>query len=253
MTYRETLPPPDLAPWVECLWSWRSDGPGEGLDRIVPDGRMEILAHLGEPYEEERDGAFHRQPRVLAAGQLTRPLVLRSPGPAHVVSARLKPDGGPVFLPGAMDAFTDRRTALSGEWTSIDSEAALVAALRRAANPRRWDAMVSSWLEALRADPARSVGELARIHGLSERQGQRRFLAAVGVSPRTFVSVLRFRRAFDEIERAPGGRWVEAALASGYFDQPQLARDFQRFLGCSATAFLAERRGLAAPLSAGRD
>jgi transcriptional regulator GlxA family with amidase domain len=69
---------------------------------------------------------------------------------------------------------------------------------------------------------------------LSERQLQRRFKAHVGVSPRQLQSVLRFRRVFDAIERTGPPGWVEAALAAGYFDQRQMARDFRRYLGVSA-------------------
>jgi AraC-like DNA-binding protein len=61
---------------------------------------------------------------------------------------------------------------------------------------------------------------------------------------------LRFRRVFDEIEK-PGPRgWVEAALAAGYFDQPQMARDFRRYLGMSSRQWVQQRAGLAKALTA---
>jgi AraC-like DNA-binding protein len=76
---------------------------------------------------------------------------------------------------------------------------------------------------------------------------QRRFLDRVGVSPRMLRSVMRFRRVFDHaLEPTPeAGGWLEAGLGAGYFDQPQMARDFRRFLGCTPSEFLATGRGLA--------
>jgi AraC-like DNA-binding protein len=43
--------------------------------------------------------------------------------------------------------------------------------------------------------------------------------------------------------------WLEAGLAAGYFDQPQMARDFQRYLGCTATAWARDQVELARSLA----
>jgi len=39
--------------------------------------------------------------------------------------------------------------------------------------------------------------------------------------------------------------WLDAGLGAGYFDQPQLAREFRRFLGCTATEWAREQVELA--------
>jgi AraC-like DNA-binding protein len=80
---------------------------------------------------------------------------------------------------------------------------------------------------------------------------QRRFGDRVGVAPRTLRSVFRFRRIFDHAmgEDADAASWLEAGLAAGYFDQPQMARDFRRFLGCTATAWAREQVELARRLA----
>jgi len=39
--------------------------------------------------------------------------------------------------------------------------------------------------------------------------------------------------------------WLEAGLQAGYFDQPQMARDFRRFLGCTATDWARDQHALA--------
>ena len=67
MTYRELPPPPDLAGHVQCLWSWQGES-GGAPERIVPDGRCEVLLQLGDPYEEQgEDGAFSEQPRAMCS------------------------------------------------------------------------------------------------------------------------------------------------------------------------------------------
>jgi len=80
---------------------------------------------------------------------------------------------------------------------------------------------------------------------LGERTLQRRFATHVGVSPRILGSIFRFRRLFDLIQQPEAPGWVEAALAAGYFDQPQMARDFRRFVGCTAVTWARGQAGLA--------
>ena len=88
--------------------------------------------------------------------------------------------------------------------------------------------------------PARAPSE--------QRALQRRFADRVGVSPRMLRSIFRFRRVFDHAAH-PGKPdaegWLGAGLEAGYFDQPQMARDFRRFLGCTATEWAREQQALA--------
>ena len=81
-----------------------------------------------------------------------------------------------------------------------------------------------------------------------DRAGQRRFLKRVGIPARTLRAILRFRKVFDAIDADGEGGWVAAALAAGYFDQPQMARDFRRFLGLTATEWARQKAGLARAL-----
>lgn len=68
---------------------------------------------------------------------------------------------------------------------------------------------------------------------LTDRTRQRRYLAAVGLPQRT---VLQIERANDAAIRLRHGQPPAAvAQASGYFDQPHLARSLRRFIGPSAT------------------
>ena len=105
----------------------------------------------------------------------------------------------------------------------------------------RLDPRVRAEVEA--ATEARSVPPRAPTE---QRALQRRFADRVGVSPRLLRSIVRFRRVFDHAAdpaRAEG--WLGAGLEAGYFDQPQMARDFRRFLGCTATDWAREQHDLA--------
>lgn len=244
--YREFAPRPALRDVVHCVWTFEAPF-DEAPQPIAPDGRCELIVQCGAPYRES-DGTL--QPRVLFAGQVTQPLTLFATGQVAVVGVRFKPEAARVFLGRRADAVTDQRVAmddwdiaLSGDLDAVAERAQDYVETR--ARTRALDGSVAAAVEAmLRGE------EGAAPEGLSERQWQRRFKCEVGVSPRQFQSVLRFRRVFDQIDGPGPTGWVEAALAAGYFDQPQMARDFRRFLGLSSRQWAAQRVGLSKALAA---
>jgi transcriptional regulator GlxA family with amidase domain len=80
-----------------------------------------------------------------------------------------------------------------------------------------------------RSETAPLVSQIARELGLSSRQLQRRFLAAVGVPPKRFVRVLRFARVWQMASMSPPETWAELAAAHGYADQAHMVREFRAF------------------------
>jgi len=262
MRYAEHSPPDALAPVLHCLWTFEDDGAGVGPQRIVPDGRCELVVHFGAPYREA--GEAEPQARVVFAGQLTRPLWLEATGPCGVVGARFHPAAARAFLDMPMDRATDKRLdlarlwpgevrALLGEMREAPDLGARVVAVgqfvaRRVAGSEV-DEVVARCVSAFHDSggmlPVQAAAEIA---GIGRRQLERRFLDIVGVSPALLANVFRFRRVFDAIERDSARPWTDAAIAAGYFDQSHLNRDFRRFVGCTPTEFAAAQPGLASAL-----
>ena len=81
----------------------------------------------------------------------------------------------------------------------------------------------------IRCEAAPSVAQLAREAGLSARQLQRRFLAAVGVPPKRFVRVVRFARVWQLASMRPPETWADLAAENGYADQAHMVREFRVF------------------------
>ncbi len=91
---------------------------------------------------------------------------------------------------------------------------------------------------------ALDLAALARELGLSIRQLERRFLAAVGLSPKLFCRIQRFNNVFHVLGQ-PSCNWVETAVASGYYDQAHLIRDCKDLSGNTPAILLAEDADLA--------
>lgn len=255
--YAEHEPPASLRPFVRTLWTYAAPNPSGAVQRIAPDGCPELILDLGRPYEEQGpDGLFRLQPQALFAGQMTRPLALRPVGPVELVAVRFEPDGARDWLGRPAHLALDQRLDMTGRLAGVvapagDSEgqvAVMVALLEDLRQRQNWtlDPLVRAEIDA-----AQSGGEAEPRTPAEQRALQRRFQDRVGISPRMFRSILRFRRVFDfvldpENDPAP---WLSAGLDAGYFDQPQMARDFQRFLGCTATAWARDQVELALSLA----
>ena len=255
--YQEFKPPAALRPFVRTLWTYAAPAPEPTVQRIAPDGCPELILDIGAPYEEQGDdGVFRLQPRALFAGQMTRPLALRPVGPVELVAVRFEPDGARDWLERPLAEATDRRLDMTARLAGVaapagDTEGQVATMVRLLEDHRRrldWsvDPVVRAEIEAaatVRPGPRRSPGE--------QRALQRRFADRVGVPPRLLRSIFRFRRVFDHAAE-PGPEalgWLEAGLEAGYFDQPQMARDFRRFLGCTATEWARDQTGLARRLA----
>ena len=256
MRYCEIPPAAPLAPFVEALWTLESDDHGAGPpQRVVPDGHAELVLNFAEPFDYCDDaGLWHRQPRLFFAGQIRGPLLLRARGPAHILGIRFTPHGAAAMLRAPMHEFAGRFTpiddfspplhrALQQALDSRDPIRAVEGTLLRVAH--HTDPAIAAAVDQMTASHgAVNLSSLANDLNMSSRQFERRFHTAVGLAPKTFCSLRRFLEVFRVIgDDAP--RWVDTALACGYYDQAHLIRDFKRFAGETPAALLAPDADLA--------
>lgn len=271
MYYTELPPTPALAPYLRCIWVFENstgDGAG-GEQRIVPDGHPEMVLHYGDRFHEINDDTAVVQSRLLFAGQISRPLVLKPGANAGVIGIRFKAAGARALLGMSMVENTDTRLDLTQAWardseslldevhsaTDVDERVRVVERflIRRLAQSKLLpDAAIGHCVDVLHAAAGRiTIDDLAARCDLSARQLERRFLDEVGIPPRLLASIFRFRRVFDLLEEPQPGRWIGAALAAGYFDQAHMIRDFKRFAGQQPQAFYRSLNGLSAAMVGG--
>jgi len=251
--YEEHAPTEALRPFIRTLWTYCAPAPSGDVQRIAPDGCPELVVDIGAPYEEQGpDGVFRIQPRALFAGQMTRPLALRAAGPVELIAIRFEPDGARDWLDLPLIKATDRRLDMAERMKdvrppsgNVPGQVALILAWleeQRCRNHWQLDPVVRAEVQACTLDPAPESRSSAERRAL-----QRRFRDRVGIAPRTLRAIHRFRRVFDHVAEAESdaGTWLQAGLDAGYFDQPQMARDFRRFLGCTATEWASDQVELA--------
>ena len=243
--YREWAPPPVLSPVLACLWSSRSPDaaprppaePDPGA-LVLPDGCSDLIWRQGH-------GAF-------VAGPDTGPVRTPKPAGTVLVSVRFRPGAGGELLGVPLRELRDQRVDLADLRPDLaralppDLDPGQVAArLIQLAGQLADDGLPDrAVLRAARllAGPAAHTEDVAAAVGLSPRQLRRRTEAAVGYGPKLLQRVLRFRRFVSLIDATAGtADLAEAALTSGYADQPHLTRESVQLAGLPPAALIRAR------------
>jgi AraC-like DNA-binding protein len=118
-------------------------------------------------------------------------------------------------------------------------ERALAARLAAAAPPPAdvdW-----AWRRLLCTRGQIRVAELAAELGCSRKHLAARFAEHVGLPPKLFARMLRFRHASDRLAAREDTNLAELAAACGYYDQAHLDRDFREFADTTPTTYLSSQ------------
>lgn len=99
---------------------------------------------------------------------------------------------------------------------------------------RAWSALDAS-------DGRLPISVLMRETGWSARYLSVRFRDEVGVPPKLFAQLVRFRRAVELIDAGDPVDLAWVAAAAGFADQSHLSREVRRFSGLSPTGLRAQR------------
>jgi len=255
--YREIRPTPQLQPLVDTFWILEHDGESRTPQRVVPDGHSELILNWGRPFEAFEGGQWRGQPRCFLAGQIDGPLLLRPAGPAKMLGIGFHAHGAANLFKQPMHELSGRFTPVGDLWPqlsrnlnraleSTDPIGEVEEVLLSAANAGgAGDLRVAEAVRRMElANGALDLFSLARDLGVSLRQLERRFLAAVGLPPKTYCRIQRFKNVFGVIGQ-PACNWVETAVACGYYDQAHLIRDCKEFSGNTPATLLSQDADLA--------
>ena len=238
--YREFPVPAHLADYFLCFWKQDIIGSRTYAHRVLPDACVDIVFINDDP--------------PVVVGPWTEPFVARLAAGTRIVGARLHPGHAPSLLGMPAAELLNRSALLSDVWGQnkarfapvLDSARSasrrlglvetLVRVTRLAAQP---DPVVAASIRWLARHSRGRVEQLSQLTGMSHRQLQRRFVAAVGYGPKIFQSVLRFQRLLN-FASGPSAQhsFADLAAAAGYADQAHMTREARRFANCTPTVLL---------------
>jgi AraC-like DNA-binding protein len=265
MQYTVYSPSGLLSPYVKYYWTLEDSSPGN-RERIFPDGCMELIFHYGDLFKKYSNFIdANNQPRSFIHGQLKSFIEVKSTGRIGVFSVRFKPDGLSAFLRVSVDELSENVVSVEDLWGPAGRtlEAKMVEAPSSFQRIRIIEEFLISHLQTRRdqaihycvhaiasAGHSQSIAMLSKEVSLSRRQLERKFISAVGVSPKFLTRIVRFQNVLQCIERDQLTSLTGIAHSGGFFDQSHFIRDFKEFTGLSPRQYFTSKLELAKQLAA---
>lgn len=248
-------------PWDDYLQMvWAVEGQASwSREKILPSSHIEVLINLGQVHHllDRRDPSlvteFHH---AWVSGLQQRYLLIESLHGTRMMGIRLPPLGAYRFFGIPMQEISDQVIDLDlvlgaraiGELRCRLLEAAGMAervrmlarwTMRRLSAGPEQDATAQYAYQTLLASGGEArIGDLSQELGISQRHLIERFRRQVGLSPKRFARIVRYRRAIDQAQRMETVDWAALALECGYYDQAHFIHDFRSFTGSTPTEFM---------------
>jgi AraC-like DNA-binding protein len=253
-------PPAELAESVKAIW--RARGTRQDFDApepIVPDGCVEIIFNLGDPFINA--GTGEQQPRDLLAGQMTCPVVALPTGDVDLIGVRFRTGRAGTALRVPMWELQDQLIAAADVLPHLDR---VVDDLRHVAEGERLNHLASALecrLHVVDTDSMSAVDDalslidatngsvaietVAKRVGISRRHLERKFRDHVGLGAKHIARIARIHSALDLLQAQPLMSGAEIAATCGYSDQAHLIRECQQLAGQTPQRLKTTERSLA--------
>jgi AraC-like DNA-binding protein len=228
-------------------------GEGESSwSALFADNGVSIVFCFGEGYRI--DGLW--QPRRASAHVIGPMRAFRNslPGTRLLqVGAYLLPECASFFLgvPGreiadrvvGLDSLWMEAGRIEGELADCEDDSSRVAVLEEALIRRLKPQPLPLIARVARSVRERSglmtVDSMAKAVGVSRQLLGRTFHESLGVSPKSYLRLCRFRTALESL--SPESGWADIAAASGYFDQSHMIAEFREFSGMTPATIVRQR------------
>ncbi|MBD0269340.1 MAG: AraC family transcriptional regulator [Cyanobacteria bacterium Co-bin8] len=262
--YYRVLPPHSLlAPYIGCYWVLRAEANHSARrELILPDGYAELILNYGEPYTWKNPArqAERTIESVHLVGERDTSILVDIPSGLNQVGVKFKPAGLFTLLRQPLselvnqmvspDELGDSSLRLLGEQVfDASTEAAKIVVLntfflRRLLVVEAPDPLVEKALRMILEQQGNlRIDDLKDVLGVHYKTLERRFKTYVGLTPKVFARVVRFKHTYKRFH-AVATKDPAFFLDLGYYDQNHFIKDFKYFLHTTPTAYLRQRQAV---------
>lgn len=264
MRYWRLQPDPRLRPWILCYFLVEPNhvsalGESDHTEQLLlPDGHAEIVFNLGNGYDrwqmghsETRD--FMRSSYLI--GGRSKSVFTRNRGPVHLAGVKLDPRLLRRLIGASLSEFSDGILSLRdlNDAALLELEDAVACAgsaaavqllfddffLRALANAPLRDPLVDRLVRDIRTRRGSlSIMNWSRDHRIDARRLERCFGDAVGITPKRYARVIRFKHSYQQLLAHPRATSLHL---DGYYDQSHFNKEFKHFLGVAPTVRLGDK------------
>jgi AraC-like DNA-binding protein len=242
------VPAPPLSEFVALFWYFRGDEVSNAKELVLPTATVDLIIRL--------DSARTSDSRIF--GPRTRSVVIQTPSERELIGVHFKPGGAIPFLRFPVTDLQNLDIDVSDVWGKENAER-LLCMLHETSGPRSKFKILEQWLLQLAGDrrqshpvvtfamrafcsgPYGSTAEIAERTGYSQRHFIEIFRNQVGMPPKRFHRLYRFRKVIEAVQKQTVVDWPDVGLSLGYFDQAHLIHDFREFSGLTPAVYLGLR------------
>lgn len=249
---------PRLRPYVQSVHGYELRGYAPGIHVGLPSPSLTLIVALDDGIDVGRMPRADRSPArfdALVGGLHDGPVEIHHDGTQVGIQLALTPAGARALLGVPAGALASEVVSLEDvvgvegarvrdrvqdtpHWPDRLALLQRLLADRISDRPGPRSDVVAAW--DLLTDPTRpvAVADVARQLGWSRRHLGQLVRVEYGLSPKAIASTARFDRARNLITGRPDLPLADVAAMCGFADQAHMARDWQRFVGRSPTAWL---------------
>jgi AraC-like DNA-binding protein len=250
--------PAHLKDLVESIWYFEGSIPYK-RERHFPNGLVGLVVQLETPFHFVKDGTRERCATACLSGLQSRPTTIEAPSQrSRVLGVRLSPGGAYMVAGGSLADASGRVVDLGDLVGRAASELAERCDEARSAEDRVRH--IAAWVStriarapqldpriawaATRIEQSHGSVAIAKVQdqtGLSKKRLIESFREQIGVTPKLYARILRFRRGLTLLHEGRMGL-SQIALAAGYYDQSHMNLEFRELGGLAPSDFLATSR-----------
>ena len=261
MGFHCSTPVAPLGDLIEKIWDWDMPVAAHRFERVLPQPGAVLIINLHEDetrvYADDVARECTRSSACVLGGPSSRSQIIDTAEQVRVM--------GVVFRQGGVHAFTGEDVTRLAERDTdlLELFGAGADGLRQrlldTPAPAQRLALLEAWLHRRarmtpvhaavhhavsmldRVPQLASIPLIARATGLSERRLLQLFRRQVGMTPKHYARLMRFRAVVQHAHAHATVDWSAVAADCGFSDQAHLSHEFRRFAGLSPSAFMARR------------
>ena len=255
MVFQIHTPSKALQPFVQCfLEADGRDSIHKGEYSLFPNGLSGIFFNFGNTGKIILKKEYET-PSVSVFGQIDHHFVVTHRPGFYSLGVLLKPTVLSWLLHVDMSEFTNK--ALDGQLIRCDMNS-LHHHMQESASVKDKIACAEQYLgKILLSNPqpitlvdhalhliyqqkAPSIYQLSQHLKVSQRYLEDQFKRTVGLSPKTYSLIHRFKRMEHQLIKMSSINWQHMSFANEYYDQNHFIKDFKRFTGLTPSNYLLE-------------
>jgi AraC-like DNA-binding protein len=253
MVFNFHLPAKNLLPFIKGYLETDSRNlPSSEQQTLFPNGYPGIFFNLGRMGRMVLEKEY-TTPAVSVFGQIDQPFSVQHFPGSYALGVVFQATHLSKFLREDMAAFTNKafdahlmRSDFKNIYSRLEEESSIQQKInilnqyftRVFSAPSPGPAIADLAIQLIHQHGNIPVKEIAARLNVSDRYLEMQFKSAVGLSPKTYSLIIRFRNAERQLSEKFSPRWSLLDFSNDYYDQNHFIKDFKRFTGHTPSDYL---------------